>query len=239
MCVVMLEKVPTGCRTIDKILEGGIPFEIVSLIYGEAETGKTTLAMQCAVNCARKGYKILFVDCDGTFSARRLSQIGSAKFDEIAELIVLMKPNSFREQTAVVDQLPNCITKNHGLIVVDTITSLYRAKVAESPEETFELNRELNRQMALLAQIAKTHKIAVLITSQVRSVFNEAHVSIEPVATRVLKFWAGTIIAMNPTESAKIVKAVLERGPKTRKRVQLITCHLKLEEKGMHDYSSH
>jgi len=236
MCVTVLKKIPTGCEAIDKILEGGISFESVSLIYGEAETGKTTLAMQSAVNCARQDYKTLFVDCDGTFSARRLSQIASEKFKEIAELIILMKPNDFREQTGVIDQLTDYITKNFGLIVVDTITSLYRAEIAEAPEKTFELNRELNRQMALLAQIAKTQKIAVLITSQVRSVFNEAHVSIEPVATRVLKFWADTIIIMKPTKNPRIIKAILEKGSK---RVQSLTCHLKIEETGIHEHLTH
>jgi len=234
MCVIVLQKVPTGCKAIDKVLDGGIPFESVSLIYGEAETGKTTLAMQCAVNCARKGYKSLFVDCDGTLSARRLSQIASEKFKEIAELIILMKPNNFREQTVVIDHLADYITKSFGLIVVDTVTSLYRAKVAESPEKTFELNRELNREIAFLAQIAKTQKIAVLITSQVRSVFNEAHVSIEPVGTRVLKFWADTIIAVKPTENPRIIRAVLEKSLKKTKSFQPITCHLKIDETGIH-----
>lgn len=233
MCVTVLKKIPSGCRVIDEILEGGILFESVSLVYGEAETGKTTLAMQCAVNCARQGYKVLFVDCDSTFSIRRLSQIASENFKEIAELVILMKPNDFREQTIVVDQLTEFVTKNFGLIVVDTITSLYRAKVAESPEKTFELNRELNRQMALLAQIAKTQKIAVLLTSQVRSVFDETPVSIEPVATRVLKFWADTIIAMKPTENSQIIKAILEKSPQ---RVRPLTCHLKIEETGIHEY---
>ncbi len=232
MCVTVLKNIPTGCKIIDEILEGGIPFESVSLIYGEPETGKTTLATQCAINCARRGYKALFVDCDSTFSVRRLSQIASENFKEIAELIILMKPNDFREQTIVVDQLTEFVTKNFGLIVIDTITSLYRVKVAESPEKTFELNRELNRQMALLAQIAKTQKIAVLITSQVRSAFNETPVSIEPVATRVLKFWADTIIAMKPTENAQIIKAILE---KSQKRIQPLTCHLKIEETGLHE----
>jgi len=239
MCVSLLQKISTGCRTIDKFLDGGIPFESVSLIYGEAETGKTTLAMQCAMNCARQGYKILFVDCDGTFSTRRLSQMASEKFKEIAELIILMKPNNFREQTLVIDQLTDYITKNFGLVIIDTVTTLYRVKIAEFPEKTFELNRELNRQMALLAQIAKTQKIAILITSQVRSVFNETYVSIEPVATRVLKFWADTIIAMKPTENPGIIKAILEKSSKKAKRTQLPTCHLKIEETGMHEYLVH
>ncbi len=233
MCMTVVQKIPTGCRTIDKVLEGGIPFESVSLIYGEAETGKTTLAIQCAINCAAQGYKTLFVDCDGTFSTRRLSQIASDRFKEIAELIILMKPNNFREQTLVIDQLTDYITKNFGLVIIDTITTLYRAEIAEFPEKAFELNRELNRQMALLAQIAKTRKIAVLMTSQVRSVFNEAHVSIEPVATRVIKFWADTIIAMKPTENLGIIKAILEKNPK---KSQPLACHLKIGETGIHEH---
>jgi DNA repair protein RadB len=239
MCLAVMQKISTGCRTIDKILEGGIPFGSVSLIYGEAETGKTTLAMQFAVNCAEQGYKTLFVDCDGTFSAQRLSQIASEKFKEIADLIILMRPNNFREQTLVIDQLTDYITKNFGLVIVDTITGLYRAKIAESPEKTFELNRELNRQMALLAQIAKTQKISVFLTSQVHSIFNEAHIGTEPVATRVLKFWADTIIAMKPTENTQIIKAILEKIPKKTKKVQPTTCYLKIGETGLHEYLIH
>jgi len=239
MCIKVLQKIPTGCRTIDKILEGGIHSETISLIYGEAETGKTTLAMQCAVNCARKGYKTLFVDCDGTFSALRLSQIASESFREIAELVILAKPNNFREQAALIDQLIDLIAKNFGLVIIDTITSLYRAKIAEFPEKAFDLNRELNRQMALLAQNAKTQKVAVLVTSQVRSVLNDAYVSVEPVATRVLKFWAETIIAMKPTEASQEIRAILEKSPIKDKKPQPVTCYLKIEEKGIHEYLPH
>ncbi|MEM2412671.1 MAG: ATPase domain-containing protein [Candidatus Bathyarchaeia archaeon] len=212
MCMELLQKIPTGCNGLDEILEGGIPVGNVSLIYGEAETAKTTLAMQCAVSCARRGYKTLFVDCDGAFSTRRLSQIASERVDEIAERIILSKPRDFKEQATLIDHLTDFLTKDFRLVVFDTITHLYRLEIAEKPEKTFELNRELNRQMAWLAQIAKTQKIAVLVISQVRSVF-DSNVSTEPVATRVLKFWADIIIAMKPTENAKVVKAIVEKKP--------------------------
>jgi RecA/RadA recombinase len=230
MCADMHDKIPTGCKTLDKILEGGIPFENVNLVYGEAETGKTTFAMQCAVNCALRGYKTLFIDCDGTFTSRRLSQIASGRIKEVAELIILMKPTNFREQTIVIDRMADYVAKNFRLVVIDTITSLYSAEVAESPNKTFELNRELNRQMAYLAQIAKIRKIAIVITSQVRSAFNEARVAVEPVATRILRFWSDIIIAMKPTENSSIIKAVLEKNPK---KSQPIICHLKIEENGL------
>ena len=232
MCISVIKKILTGCNCIDSNLNGGISPQSVTLIYGEPETGKSTLAMQCAVNCAMQGYKTLFVDCDNTFSAKRLSQLASGKFEEIADLIILIRPADFREQTAVIDHISDYTAKNFGLVVIDTFNSLYRAKVAESSGKAFGTNRELNRQLAILAQTTKTQKFPVVITSQVRSVFNESYVSVAPVATRVLKFWADTIIAMKPTENAQTIKAVLE---KKREMAQETSCYLRIDETGIHD----
>jgi RecA/RadA recombinase len=217
-------------------LNGGISPQSVTLIYGEPETGKTTLAMQCAVNCALQNLKTLFVDCDNTFSPKRLSQVASGKFEEIADRIILMKPADFREQTAVIDRISEYTAKNFGLIVIDTLTSLYRAEVAESSGKAFGPNRELNRQIAILSQTAKTQKMPIVITSQVHSVFDDSYVSVAPVATRVLKFWADTIIAMKPTENPQTIKAALE---KTHEKAQEATCHLRIDETGIHDYPFH
>ena len=126
--------------------------------------------------------------------------------------------------------------KNFGLVVIDTLNSLYRAEVAESSGKAFGLNRELNRQLAILAQTAKTQKIPMVITSQVRSVFNESYVDVAPVATRVLKFWADTIIAMKPTENPQVIKAVLE---KTGEKTQEVACYLRIDETGIRDYPFH
>ena len=233
----MPRNIPTGSKTIDEYLGQGLPADSISLIYGEAETGKTTLAMQCAVNCAKQGRKTLFVDCDDTFSVERLSQLTTKQFTETAELIVLAKPHNFREQATIIDQLTEYIANNFALTIFDTFTSLYRLTVSESPSKTFELNRELNRQLALLAQTAKISKITVLITSQVHSVLDHVPVSVEPVATRVLKFWADAIIALRPTENPHIVKVTLEKTPR---KLQTTNTHLlKIEESGMHDNSNH
>jgi RecA/RadA recombinase len=230
--VTVIKKILTGCSCIDSNLNGGISPESVTLIYGEPETGKTTMAMQCAVSCAMQGYKTLFLDCDNTFSAKRLTQVALGKFEEIADLIILIKPVDFGEQTAVIDSISEYTAKNFGLVVIDTFNSLYRAKVAETSGKAFGINRELNRQLAILAQTAKTRKIPVVITSQVRSVFNEAYVSVAPVATRVLKFWADIIIAMKPTENPQTIKALIE---KKGEKAQEAACYLRIAETGIRD----
>ena len=225
----------TGCKCIDSNIGGGISPQSVTLIYGEPETGKTTFAIQCTVSCALQNYKTLFVDCDNTFSTKRLSQLSADKFDQIAEQVILIKPKDFNEQTAVIDRIQDYTAKNFGLIVIDTFTSLYGAKVAESSGKAFSVNRELNRQLAILAQTAKIRKIPVIIVSQVRSVFDDPNVSVAPVANRVLKFWADTIIAMKPTGYPQTIKAVLE----TRDNKQEVTCYVQISETGIKDTEFH
>ncbi len=221
----------TGCRCIDSKIGGGISPESVTLIYGEPETGKTTLAIQCAVSCALQNLKTLFVDCDNTFSTKRLSQLSGDKFEQVAEQVILIKPKDFREQTAVIDRIQDYTEKNFGLIIIDTFTSLYGARVAEFSGKAFSVNRELNRQLAILAQTVKIRKIPVIIVSQVRSVFDDPNVSVAPVANRVLRFWADTIIAMKPTDYPQTIKAVLE----TRENKQEVTCYVQIGETGIKD----
>ncbi len=232
-------KIPTGSKKIDAILDGGISGGDVTLVYGDPEAGKTTLAIQCAVSCAKKGSKVLYIDCDNTFSSRRLSQIARENADTVATRIVLMRPNDFDEQTRAVDHLEEYLTSSFALVVVDTISTLYRLRVAEIPKKTFELNRELNGQTALIAQIAKTRKLAVLLTSQVRSAFSEGY-TIEPVATRVLKFWADAIIAMHPSvENSAVINVVLEKIPQSARSYRSLSLTLRIEEAGIFDYSTH
>ncbi len=217
-------------------LMGGIPLASVTLIYGEEETGKTTFAIQCAANCAKASYKTMFVDSERTFSSRRLSQIAPDNFNEVSELIILARPTDFHEQTTIIDQLTEYVNKNFKLVVFDTITSLYRLQIAETPSRTFQLNRELNRQLAFLAQTAKTLKIGVLLTSQVHAVFNEALVSVEPVGTRVLNFWADVVIALKHTEDPQIIRAVLEKSPS---KPATTAYDLRIEKSGIHDCPHH
>jgi RecA/RadA recombinase len=226
--------IQTGCNCIDTSLSGGILPETVTLIYGEPETGKTTLVMQCAVNCAIQNLKVLFIDCDNSFYSKRIAQISKDLFEIVAERIILVKPKNFKEQTALIDQINDYATANVGLIIIDTFTSLYGAKVSETSvkSKTFGINRELNRQLAILAQTTKIKKIPVIITSQVRCVFNDQSTSIKPVATRVLKFWADTIINLKPTNNPITVKAVLERAKEIEEEV---TCYVQIGEDGIKD----
>ena len=228
----MSKFIPTGCISLDKLLGGGFPAKAVSLIYGEAETGKTSLAVQCAVNCARRGFKSLFIDTDGTFSYERLSQIAAYDYREISPLMIIMRPTTFQEQSSAIDQLENVITSKFRLIVVDTITSLYRLE-HDDAEETYAANRELNRQLAVLTQISKTFGVATLIVSLVRGVPLGANIEIRPVATRVLNFWSEVVLDMKQTGQTRVIKVLLEKHPSIKGTGHI---YVKIESSGITDY---
>ena len=225
--------ISSGCASLDKLLGGGFPIGGTSLIYGEAETGKTVLAMQSAVNVSRRGHKTIFVDSDCTFSPTRLSQIAYYDFNEIAPRIVLVRPTSFQEQSAVIDSLDEYLTKEIQLVVVDTINSFYRVELG-SPKETFALNRELTRQVACLTQISKTYDVAIFMISQVRSVLTEdrGNASMEPVATRGLKFWSDIVINLKKAPQTRVIRAILEKSPKHRYPV---SCYFTIGRTGIRD----
>ncbi|MCW4016682.1 MAG: AAA family ATPase [Candidatus Bathyarchaeota archaeon] len=224
--------VQTGCISLDKLLGGGFPAEGVFLIYGEAETGKTSLAVQCAVNCARRGIKSLFIDTDGTFSYERLSQIADYDYEKISPLMIIMRPTTFQEQAKAIDHLEKVITNKFGLIVVDTVTSLYRVELSGT-QETYAANRELNRQLAVLTQIAKTRGVAVLAISQVRSVLRGETVEMKPVATRVLNYWSDIVLDMRQTSQTRVIKVLREKHPKIKGTGYT---YVKIENTGISDY---
>ncbi len=84
--------------------------------------------------------------------------------------------------------------------------------------------------MAYLAQIVKTRKVAGLIVSQVRSVVFDAGQLVQPVAARVLMFWADSVINLKPTAQTSVVEALVKThmGKQPTKSV-----FLKIEEKGL------
>jgi DNA repair protein RadB len=224
--------IQTGCISLDKLLGGGFPTGSLSLIYGEAETGKTSLAIQCVVNCARRGFKSLFIDNDGTFSYERLSQIAEYDYERISPLIIIIRPITFQEQIKAIDHLEKVISQKFGLVVVDTLTSLYCVET-DSKKETFAVNRELNRQLAVLTQIAKTLDLAIIINSQVRSFPVKNKIELKPVAMRVQNFWSDIVIDMKKTGQTGVVQVMREKHPKIKGKGAI---YVKLDNTGIVDY---
>ena len=220
---------PTGIGSFDRTLDGGIPVKSVSLIYGAASTGKTTLMLQASCNASSLGFKVLYIDVDRSFSPERFYQIAGSSNKRLSRNITIFQPENFKEQTNIIENLENYLNPNIILVIVDSITTLYRV-APFTLEGRFSLNRELTRQLAYLNSMAMNHCIAVLISSQVHVRLDERFRSIEPVAKRTLMHWSNNVIALKNTNNSEIKEIHVERA--SGKEVS-ITFKVKMHQEGL------
>jgi RecA/RadA recombinase len=218
-----MERLSTGTSNLDRLLKGGFAPRKINLVYGEASTGKTVLAMQSSLSAAANGFKVFFVDADLSFSVQRLESLDRG--GELSENILVFQPEDFREQIRITESLEVMLSKTPALLIIDSVTGLYRADI-EKPGTAFANNRELNRQMAYLSDLASRFELTILLTGQVHSQPSRGSWLIAPVATRTLRHWSHIILRLRPAPRHDVREALLEklegreiRGPKTLFRI--------------------
>ncbi|MAG02829.1 DNA repair and recombination protein RadB [Candidatus Pacearchaeota archaeon] len=214
-------KILTGSRDLNNWLNGGYERGIITLFYGPSASGKSNFVTLTASHQAKKNKKIIFIDTEGSFSVERIKQISNAP-DEILKNILILEPTNFQEQKKSFAKLLREIreSKNIGLIIVDSMTMLYRLELAEARKQGMEavqeVNSDLANQMRALYEIARKRNIPVLITGQVYSEFiteeewlsgKEAGVKI--VGGDILKYWSKCIIQLENKNGKK--KAILKK----------------------------
>jgi DNA repair protein RadB len=188
----MENKIATGASVLDKLLEGGYERDIVTTIYGPSASGKTTACLLCAVEAA-KHKKVIFVDTEGGFSVTRLKQL-TKNHKSTMDKIFFLNPTNFGEQKRVFEKLKNLVNDKISLVVVDTISSLYREEVSKD-EAYQEANRALGKQLSFLVEIARKKQIPVLVTSQVYASFDDRS-KINVVGGDIVKYRSKCLIEM-------------------------------------------
>ena len=196
-------RIPTGSKILNEMLGGGYEKDAITTIYGPAGSGKTVLCILCAMNVAKSGKKVIYVDTEGGFSVERLRQICfsiSWDYKKVLENIIFLKPTSFEEQKKSFEKLKELINDRIGLVVVDTIAMLYRLELGKS-EEIQDVNRELGRQIAYLTEIARKNMIPILISNQVYSDFDEKD-KVNIVGGDILKYGSKCLIELQITPNS-------------------------------------
>jgi RecA/RadA recombinase len=161
-------------------------------VYGEAGSGKSTVALQFVNAACRVGMRTAYVNSESTSPIDRLEQITGRNFNEIEDLVRIIFPKNFDEQGAVVDDIELYARENTGLVIVDTLTRLYRI-VLDGQETTYAAHRELNRQAGFLKGLARQKDMIILVLNQVRASINGPD-DFEPVAKNIMDYWSDYVL---------------------------------------------
>lgn len=184
-----MTKLGTGASSLDALLNGGIEEASITLLYGEAGSGKTNLCLVLSRNSVLMGKRVLYIDTEGV-SAERLKQIAGNQIERVLKGILFSEPYSMEEQTELISKgIALLQSQPFGLFVIDSLTVFCRA-VGEDMSE----RRELSGQINMLLSAARKYRMPVLVTSQVYTDFEKN--SFEPLGGHVLQHAAKTIIRL-------------------------------------------
>ena len=173
----MQERVATGSEVLDELLEGGYEKDAITTIYGPAGAGKTTMALLAAIETAKRGKKTIFVDTEGGFSVTRLKQL-TENYKKAFNSIIFLNPTTFEQQHNSIDKIRKIVNSKIGLIVIDTISMLYRLERSIGDDSSHEFNRKLGMEIEALTEIARKKKIPIVVTNQVYTNFENDRVSV-------------------------------------------------------------
>jgi DNA repair protein RadB len=158
-----ISKIHTGSDVLDELIGGGLEKRVITQYYGEPAGGKSTFCLMSAVSVLKSGESVIYIDSEG-FSAERYRQIAGENATEMAGNIILFEPCDFREQSIMIDQCREILEKKStGLIILDSITALYRVNAAGSGD----VQRQLSQQLIKLLAYSRRYDIPIIVTNQV------------------------------------------------------------------------
>ncbi len=209
-------KVALGCRALDDLLGGGVEEGCITLLHGEAGSGKTNMCLQLARNVVRAGRKVIYIDTEGV-SMERLKQICGEDFEIVAKNILFSEPYSFEEQETLIEKAVKIADSNPdvGLIVIDSITMHYRLTMRD--EARRDERYSLTRQIARLLKVSRTRGIPVVVTSQVYTDIDTGRFM--PLGGHMLSHNAKTILRLEklgPSQRTAVLEKHRNREEGTR-----------------------
>jgi len=188
---------------LDKLLDGGIENDTITNIYGPAGSGKTNIILLTTMNCIKNNKKVVYMDTEGSFSFDRFKQIGGD--ENLLKKIIFIEPDAWKSQHSQIKNLKNIIDRNIGLIVIDSMVTLYRL---ELDQDNFQVvNKQLATQYSVLSRITREYKIPVLVTNQVYSKGEE----IEITSRSIGHYWSKSLIELKKTDKANCRLAIIKK----------------------------
>jgi len=199
----MEEKISSGSEVIDNLLDGGYD-KIVTIIYGPAASGKTTLAMLAAIQQAKQGGKSIFVDTENGFSVERLKQLSDENFEKVLHNTIIFSIKSFSEQQEKMEKIKLLVDNGKiSLVIVDTIGSKYRVNLND---DAYKANKSMDMQLRTLTDITR-QGVPVILTEQVYDNLTNGQINL--VGGNMLRNWSKCLIELEKINSKR--KAIIRK----------------------------
>ncbi|MCK4369545.1 MAG: PhoH family protein [Candidatus Lokiarchaeota archaeon] len=204
-------------------------------VFGDFGVGKTTFALQTAIDTAKIGKNVMFVYTKPNFPSEKI-QLIKKDSKEILDNIIFVHITNFDElyrvifnfEFLVLNFLNEKMTKLN-FIIIDSITNLYNLELnKDNKKKNYNRNYQLNQILANLTYLNESYGIEILIVNEISRKTRENQIIEVQSGGKVMEFWVKYNLKINKTnklnERKFIFNNILEK--------QSIEFNSNLREKG-------
>ena len=204
-------------------------------VFGDFGVGKTTFALQTAINTAKIGKNVIYVYTKPNFPSEKI-QLIKKDSKEILDNIIFVHITNFDElyrvifnfEFLVLNFLNEKMTKLN-FIIIDSITNLYNLELnKDNKKKNYNRNYQLNQILANLTYLNEIYGIEILIVNEISRKTRENQIIEVQSGGKVMEFWVKYNLKINKTnklnERKFIFNNILEK--------QSIEFNSNLREKG-------
>lgn len=164
-----IEFIPSGSVVIDQVSGGGYPKKRITEIYGEEQSGKTTIATHACISAASRKESSVYLDYEHTLDlqyAQKIADRFGVKFDKYC---YVYQPPDFESGEIILDKVIK--TGDISLAVVDSVAAMKPRSSMEGKvgEEQIGLHARFMSQMApRLSRWIAEYNTAFIFINQIR-----------------------------------------------------------------------
>lgn len=151
------ERISTGIRELDQLLEGGYYVGSTTFIVGHTGTGKTTFGLHFVYENCLKGRKAVFISFDeGRGGVLKAMKNYGMSYDKVKENLMLLDyiPEASSPVSIFIDLIENIDRLDPDLIYIDSLTSIRKME-----------EKEMKKMIRYLQIITKERGITLCIST--------------------------------------------------------------------------
>lgn len=158
-----IQRISTGCYSLDKAIGGGIPVGRIVEIFGPESSGKSTLCLEIIAQFQKQGKIVGYIDTEFSFDPMYAKALGVD-----LDSIILAQPNSGEEAFNIaLDMIENGVQ----LLIMDSVAAIVPLAQQEGSMEDQQMGaqaRLIGKGLRKITGPVAKHNATFLLTNQLR-----------------------------------------------------------------------
>jgi RecA/RadA recombinase len=206
-------------KPFNELFDYIFPIKGILSVWGDFGVGKTTFSLQKAISYASGKNKIIYIYTKPNFPLEKINNSIQKSVRNPLDKIIFIKSLNFEDLYSLVFNLEFIVLDTYKklntaieLIVIDSITDLYRLELnRESKEKNFLLNYKLNQILANLFFLNKKYSINIIVVNTQTNINQNGQLIEVQSGGKVMDYWIDSSLKILRTNELNCRRFVFKK----------------------------